>query len=106
MQRRLSRCGDCGGDVMWTITDAGRRLAVNPTPDPDGNTAAYRDGTGTWRSRRPTDELPPMPWERIYMPHVATCSARGPADPGPPERTRCLGVIDLADERRRRGGRS
>jgi hypothetical protein len=36
------------------------------------------------------------------MPHVATCPARRPAEP--PEMTRCLGVINLADERRRRNG--
>ncbi|PSK52411.1 hypothetical protein B0E38_04737 [Streptomyces sp. 111WW2] len=100
---RPAQCGACGSDVLWTITDAGKRLAVNARPDPEGNTAAYRDGTGTWRSRRPTDELPMAPWERLYMPHVATCSARRPAEP--PETTRCLGVINLADERRRRGDR-
>lgn len=105
MHRRLARCGDCGGDVLWTITDAGRRLAVNPDPDDAGNTAAYRDGTGTWRSRRPNDELPIAPWERLYMPHVATCPARRPAEL--PDMPRCLGIINLADERRRRnGGRS
>ncbi|MBA0053486.1 hypothetical protein E0L36_22180 [Streptomyces sp. AJS327] len=94
------RCPQCGEPVVWTVTDAGRRLAVNKEPDDDGNTAAYRDGTGTWRSRRPTDELPVARWEKLYMPHVATCEAqvqrrqRRPAVLPP-------GVADMSAYRRR-----
>ncbi|BBA98283.1 hypothetical protein RVR_4414 [Actinacidiphila reveromycinica] len=101
---RLSTCADCRREVWWTVTDAGKRLAVDPEPNPDGNAAVYRDGTGTRRSRRPTDELPLMGWERLHMPHVVTCSARprtpapapAPAGPLPP------GVSDLSAYRRRR----
>lgn len=91
-------CPDCRAPVLWTITEAGRRLAVDPTPTEDGNTAAYRDGVGTLRSRRPSEELPLLPYERLYMPHVATCAARST---GQPDATRCLGVIRLDDHRRR-----
>ncbi|WP_381792856.1 hypothetical protein [Streptomyces niveus] len=93
---RLAICAVCRREMLWTVTDAGRRLAVDPEPHMDGNTAVYRDGIGTWRSRRPTDELPIMGWERLHKPHVATCTGRrrppAPARPGtlPP------GVSDLS----------
>ncbi|WP_432041456.1 hypothetical protein [Streptomyces cadmiisoli] len=69
-------CHDCRRPVLWTTTEAGKRLAVDPTPDPKGNAAVWRDGTGTLRSRRPTDELPLCGWERLHLPHVATCPTR------------------------------
>lgn len=76
--RRATRCLNCGRDVLWTVTEAGKRLAVDPAPNPEGNAAVYRDGTGTWRSRRPSAELPLAEWERQHMPHVATCPAQHP----------------------------
>ncbi|WP_432001552.1 hypothetical protein [Streptomyces sioyaensis] len=98
------RCLECGSTVLWTFTEAGKRLAVDVAPDAEGNTAVYRDGTGTWRSRRPTDELPAMGWEKLHKPHVATCTGRPTgfrraAAPLP------SGVADMAFYRRRiRGG--
>lgn len=75
--KRLIPCRDCRRPVLWTITEAGKRLAVDPEPDSAGNTAVWRDGTGAWRSRRPSDELPLTGWERLHMPHVGTlCPAR------------------------------
>ncbi|MEV6565937.1 hypothetical protein [Streptomyces kronopolitis] len=97
------RCLECGSAVLWTFTEAGKRLAVDAAPDVDGNTAVYRDGTGTWRSRRPTDELPVMGWEKLHRPHVATCAgprARPGAAPSLPS-----GVADMAAYRRRNRSR-
>lgn len=71
----LTSCRDCRRPVLWTTTEAGKRLAVDPEPDPAGNAAVWRDGTGAVRSRRPSAELPLNGWERLYMPHVATCPA-------------------------------
>ncbi|WP_371517717.1 hypothetical protein [Kitasatospora sp. NBC_01300] len=75
-QRGLARCRRCGTAVHWTITAAGARLAVDVNPCTLGNTAVYRDGTGTIRSRRPTAELPLLSYERLHLPHAATCIAR------------------------------
>lgn len=105
--RSISICDGCRLEVLWTITEGGKRLAVDPTPDPGrGNTAVYRDGTGTRRSRRPTDEMPLMGWERLHVPHIATCgtrqSAPAPTRPG----TLPVGVSDLSAHRRRTRGRS
>lgn len=99
--RRASYCHACRREVLWTVTDAGKRLAVNPQPDPAGNTAAFCDGQGIYRSRRPTDELPPAGWEKTYMPHAATCvGRRKPTAPTelPP------GVADMAAYRRKLRG--
>ncbi|WP_267244390.1 hypothetical protein [Streptomyces sp. PR69] len=94
--RRPTTCPACRQPIRWTTTQAGRHLAVDPTPDLDGNTAVWRDGTGAWRSRRPTTELPLNGWERLHKPHVATCPANQQQLPLPP------GVTRLADHRRNR----
>lgn len=91
---RPSQCPACGAPIWWTVTEARKRLAVDATPHPDGNTAVSRDGRGTWLSRRPTEELPLAPFEKLHMPHVATCRAQEEPEP---ERTRCLGLITLSE---------
>ncbi|MFD4788283.1 hypothetical protein ACFWN1_14730 [Streptomyces sp. NPDC058459] len=97
--KRLIPCRDCQRPVLWTTTEAGKHLAVDPEPNPEGNTAVHRDGTGAVRSRRPSAELPLCGWERLHMPHVATC----------PQRTQQLalpvGVTSLAAHRQKRGHR-
>jgi len=99
---RVTRCAVCGSEVLWTVTEAGKRLAVDPRPDEAGNTTAYRDGLGVWRSRRPSQELPIAPWERLYMPHAATCRDGGKS---PQPQALPPGVVDLAAHRRARGRR-
>ncbi|MBT2453316.1 hypothetical protein [Streptomyces sp. ISL-86] len=98
-------CMDCHREVLWTVTDAGKRLAVDPEPDDTGNTAVYRDGLGTYRSRRPSDELPRMAWEKLHIPHVATCPARTRTPTQKRPAVLPPGVLDLAAYRRKAGGR-
>jgi hypothetical protein len=95
---RPSHCTACGALIRWTVTEGRKRLAVDITPDPEGNTAVSRDGRGTWLSRRPTTDLPLAPYEKLHKPHVATCAAPQAVEE---PLTRCLGVIRLDD---RRGG--
>lgn len=71
-------CSRCARPIIWTITDAGRRQAVDPTPDERGNTVVHRDATSTIRSRRPSDDAPRMPWDHLYIPHAATCGQQAP----------------------------
>jgi hypothetical protein len=59
--------------VVWAVTEAGKRQALNPEPDPDGNVAAYRDGLGAWRARTLTGDQQPYSHEKRYMPHAAVC---------------------------------
>ncbi|MGW7196617.1 hypothetical protein [Streptomyces chryseus] len=93
----MNHCPSCRRPIRWTITQAGKRLAVDPTPDPDGNTAVRRDGTGTYLSRRPSTELPLMGYERLHKPHVATCPANQAQLPLPAEVT----SLDAHRNRRR-----
>ncbi|MGW3735197.1 hypothetical protein [Streptomyces sp. NPDC005148] len=92
--RRTSICADCHREVLWTVTESGRRLAVDPEPDPAGNAAVYRDGLGAHRSRRPSEDLPLMGYERLHVPHVATCQRRRQTSPTRP-RSLPPGVSDL-----------
>ncbi|MER7971028.1 hypothetical protein ABTX35_18875 [Streptomyces sp. NPDC096080] len=111
-----SRCPDCGLPVLVTrtlpgkTTAGGKRLAVNPDPDPAGNTGVRRDGTGAVVSRRVTEQQPLMGYERLHMPHAATCEAQQPqlpldtseASPTPRQKPLPEGVIRLSDYRQRR----
>lgn len=83
LPRELHRCAVCSRAVLWTVTRAGRRLAVDSKPDEKGNQACYKAGTGAWQSRSldAAEALPVQPWEHRYMPHVATCTP--PARPEP-----------------------
>lgn len=74
----------CGQKVRWTQTEAGMAFAVNLAPDPDGNVAVFRDVRGKLISRRVTADRPLLPYERLMMPHIATCKA--PPRPKPPPR--------------------
>jgi hypothetical protein len=69
----------CGAEIRWTITTAGRKLAVDAKPHPLGNVACHRDHMGTWRSRVPNAELPLANFEKLFMPHAATCTSPPPA---------------------------
>lgn len=44
-------CGSCLKRVIWAWTVNGKPFALDPAPDPAGNQAAYRDGTGRWLTR-------------------------------------------------------
>ncbi|MER8030652.1 hypothetical protein ABTZ78_17035 [Streptomyces bauhiniae] len=97
-------CPACRRRVLWTRTEpgvttaGGKALAVGPEPDPAGNTAVRRTGTGAWVSRRVTAEQPLMGYERLHMPHPATCpAAQQTALPLP------AGIVRLSDRRHKRG---
>lgn len=81
-------CDYCHAPIRWTVTAAGRRMAVNAEPDETGNQAVYADGVGTLRSRALTADRPAtdhLEWQA--MPHAATCSRPRPRTPRRPPRT-------------------
>ncbi|MFJ2303790.1 MULTISPECIES: hypothetical protein [unclassified Streptomyces] len=70
------QCPKCWQSVLWTITAAGNRQPVNPSPDPDGRVAVYADVTGRYRSRQLSNDRPiPEHAEVLYKAHAATCTA-------------------------------
>lgn len=75
-QEHAGICGACGARVLWTVTERGRRQAVNPDPDPGGNLACHTDVAGRLRSRGLSTDRPTLEgseWQA--MPHAATCTA-------------------------------
>ncbi|MBB4987474.1 hypothetical protein [Streptomyces nymphaeiformis] len=81
-------CPSCGQPIRWAVTAVGRRQALNATTDPEGNTAAYTDGTGRLRVRVLTAERPTLEGaEWRAMPHAATCARPRPRRAVPRQRT-------------------
>ncbi|WP_433382750.1 hypothetical protein [Streptosporangium sp. CA-115845] len=74
---------NCRELVLITRTERGRELAVNPAPDPKGNTAVWKNSAGAWRSRSLAghEAMPLLSYEELHMPHVATSPACRPAPP-------------------------
>lgn len=68
----------CEQLVLMTTTEHGNPMPLQPTPDPTGNQAAYRNGLGTWRSRALNghDARAPEHLEEKFRPHVADCPSR------------------------------
>ena len=69
----LVSCTACGAQIWWGTTVGGRRMPIDPTPDPDGTVLPVLDG-GKKRVRVMTG--PEMPWQGpgvTYPDHRATC---------------------------------
>jgi hypothetical protein len=88
-------CRRCHASVRVTTAAGGKTFLVDPDPHPDGNTAVYRDAGGTLRSRRVTKDQPALRWERVMMPHAATCKPKPKEDPPPPPPRRSARTADL-----------
>lgn len=76
MTHAAPECDGCHARIAWARTPLNKSMPIDPTPNPDGNVAAYRDGTGRWRARVLRAGEQPAGYERRYMPHFATCPAR------------------------------
>lgn len=71
----ITRCTTCDAQIIWTVTEAQRRLPVDAEPNPAGNTAIYQDHVGRWRSRGLNRDRPDVEaYETRHMPHFATCT--------------------------------
>lgn len=85
----LMRCPRCGRPIRWVLTGTGRRIAIDPEPDPAGTVIRVEDPSdGTVRARILTGvEMPAQ--ETAWIRHEAICRVR----PGPLCRT-CRGPMD------------
>lgn len=69
-----TRCKSCGGLMLWTVTLGGKRLPLDPRPDPVGTVVVTHLPDGTVRGRVLTgEELPAM--VEAHRPHDRTCPA-------------------------------
>lgn len=73
-------CKDCGVDIIWGRTAAGKHQPLDPArldrTDTRANLAAYRDHLGVVRVRVLPDGEQPDSHEWRAMPHFATCITR------------------------------
>lgn len=82
------------------------RMPLDPQPDPAGNVAVYRDGSGTLVGRVLGKDGRPLGYERLMMPHFATCPvllAGQAAKQAAHDDTRSMpeGVVSLSEWKRR-----
>lgn len=77
----VRQCRICSAPIRLTRTEAGRILPVDADPSPAGNTAVSRDVHGVLCSRRISEAYPARPYERVMMPHAATCRREQPVQP-------------------------
>jgi hypothetical protein len=98
--RSLGLCRTCLRPVLLVRTERNKPFLLDPKPDPKGNQAAWCDSDGTWKTRQLSPSSDPLwDFEKVYMPHVATCPGRKPheAPPLPPN------VIPITQAASRRG---
>jgi hypothetical protein len=75
------RCG-CGKPLLWARTEVRQKwIPLDPKQDPAGNQAAWQDADGTWRTRQLARDEKAWDFERVFMPHVATCTGKHAASP-------------------------
>jgi hypothetical protein len=81
-------CDGCLAPIRWVITVAGRRMPLDPDPQPDGNVVPV-DVEGRMLARVLTgDELPAQ--EPAWVPHHRTCpKAADYRHPKTPKGPRC-----------------
>jgi hypothetical protein len=77
----MSTCRACGERIVFAVVGnkQGRppsRMPLNPDPDPAGNVAVYKEATGALVGRVLGKDKQPLGYERLMMPHFATCPKR------------------------------
>lgn len=103
-QSTCNRVG-CGQPIIFGFNPKTRnRIPLNPRPDPAGNQACRVDVHGSLLARVPTDEDRIEPFERLYMPHFATCKGQQPPKPGSPVRLPTAAPSSVPDAAGQAGG--
>jgi hypothetical protein len=101
-------CGSCAAKGTRALiifvpvaNNAGRRLKampLNADPDPSGNVAVTRTGTGALRGRVLVGAQKAIPPEVTYCPHFATCVA--PQAHRKPRRDKGRGAVQPGGRRK------
>lgn len=70
-------CDGCKAAIWFGITPVKRKyMPLDATPNAAGNVAVHQDAEGTWIARVVKKEIPAAPFEKLYMPHFATCTGK------------------------------
>ena len=82
-------CRICQDPIIFALVGnrEGRppsRMPLNPQPDPAGNVAVYRDAQRTLVGRVLGKDDHVLGYERLMMPHFATCAKPEPPAKPPP----------------------
>lgn len=101
----MTLCRDCSADIVWAISEKGRRIPLDPERRDRGDDAAplavYRDHLGSLRARVPSADRPIAQHEWRAMPHFATCPPRVAARDA--QAGRIPNVVPIRGRRQRRG---
>lgn len=66
-------CARCGDSIMWAITERGRRMPLDPEPNPRGNVSLVITREGL--RAQVVSLVSADNQEGLYMPHFATCGS-------------------------------
>ena len=68
----VARCRSCGAEVVWVVTEKGKKMPLDRDPSPDGRFAKVRvDENGDRLVRFVRDEE--RIGEKLYQSHFETC---------------------------------
>lgn len=67
-----AKCRSCGAAIVWTLTEAGRRMPVDVEPSDDGTLRLeeFQDGSGVIYAFVVRGNASPR---ELYRSHFATC---------------------------------
>ena len=67
-------CRSCGAPIVWTITERGKRMPIDPQPDPAGNLTITPDPVGIGDGVVPRATFTRDSGDgRRYLSHFTTC---------------------------------
>lgn len=80
---RYAECQECCNPILFVLLNTGKRIPVDPIPNPRGNVAAMRIGNNLHghviaNNTTPNDRF------TLHMPHHATCPDRPGPEPKKP----------------------
>lgn len=102
-----ARCAECGQPVRWATTTNGAAIPLMPSSDPEGVYLFTGPGVvrhlRSWERERHRIELQAGGTTRtLFLPHVAECTSRRPAEPVPADTlARLSRIIDTSEKKAR-----
>lgn len=67
----MAQCASCKADVLWVVTERGKRMPLDTKPDPQGNIVLGQDDLV--EHRQVAYVRPPGTYPIMYRSHFVTC---------------------------------